>query len=162
MDEDGNILNGNIFLIENRGPKISSLIYNSFTENKYNGKYISNHDPKKLSTEYNIPTDNITWLTTIAGENNIGPSQITKLENMCINFAKKNKDKGILSINNLGYLCLSSETDSVLKSVYNISDHIIYYNSVLLLQVAPGILPDYAMIHLRQKADKTIGPEFVK
>ncbi|OGS41690.1 MAG: hypothetical protein A3K67_04915 [Euryarchaeota archaeon RBG_16_62_10] len=100
------------------------------------GLIITRQYPKEVRARYFIQTTPITWLSTVAGKDNMDPAKLSLLTDFLVNFMERSQN-GVVLVDGLEYLVTSNDFHRVLRAVDRWTETAMASNSRLIMSVDP-------------------------
>jgi hypothetical protein len=127
-----------LYLVKEETPVRSFRIFRGFIEVGLNGLCISNMNPDTVKDSYGLEKDNIIWLCQKDGENNINPTDLSKLVTKIKYFISDNGNSVIL-LDGLEYLIAHNGLSKVLRILDELNNQI-NKESMFILPIHPDAL----------------------
>ncbi|MBU0686142.1 MAG: DUF835 domain-containing protein [Thermoplasmatota archaeon] len=127
---------GNVYLVEERRPKVSFELFDQQLSAGYNGLIVTRDFPKKLLSEYGIGDCRMLWLTNLVGDGRINPTAIGILMSQVRNFVEGAKNT-VVVLDGLDYLITLNTYDRMLQFMHQLRDTVVTNDCILIVPMDP-------------------------
>jgi len=132
---------GNVYLVEERRPKVSYELFEHALSSGCSGLVITRDFPKKLLTEKELDSCRMVWLTNLVGEGRINPTAIGILMSQVRAFIESQKRTAII-VDGLEYLVSLNTYDRMLQFMHQLRDMVVTNDCVLIVPVDPRTMSE--------------------
>jgi len=132
---------GNVYLVEERRPKVSYELFEHALSSGCAGLVITRDFPKKLLTEKELDSCRVVWLTNLVGEGRINPTAIGILMSQVRAFIESQKRTAII-VDGLEYLVSLNTYDRMLQFMHQLRDMVVTNDCVLIVPVDPRTMSE--------------------
>lgn len=127
---------GNVYLVEERRPKVSFELFDHQVSSGCNGLVVSRDYPKRLQSEHGIGDSRMVWLTNLVGEGRINPTAIGILMSQIRSFIEGSKNT-VVVLDGLDYLITLNTYDRMLQFMHQLRDVVVTNECVLIVPMDP-------------------------
>ena len=138
----GNVLEpkaGNVYLVEERRPRLSYELFEQVLSSGYAGLVITREFPRKILGERGLVDCRIIWLTNMPGEGRINPTAIGILMGQIRSFIEKERRSAVL-FDGFEYLASVNTYDRMLQFMHQVKDLVVTSDSLMFVPVDPRTL----------------------
>ncbi len=132
---------GNVYLVEERRPKVSYELFEHALSSGCSGLVITRDFPKRLMTEKELDSCRMVWLTNLVGEGRINPTAIGILMSQVRAFIESQKRTAII-VDGLEYLVSLNTYDRMLQFMHQLRDMVVTNDCVLIVPVDPRTMSE--------------------
>lgn len=132
---------GNVYLVEERRPKVSYELFEHTLSSGCSGLVITRDFPKKLLTEKELDSCRIVWLTNLVGEGRVNPTAIGIMMSQVRTFIESQKRTTVI-IDGLEYLVSLNTYDRMLQFMHQLRDVVVTNDCVLIVPVDPRTMSE--------------------
>jgi len=132
---------GNVYLVEERRPKVSYELFEHALSSGCAGLVITRDFPKKLLTEKELDSCRMVWLTNLVGEGRINPTAIGILMSQVRAFIESQKRTAII-VDGLEYMVSLNTYDRMLQFMHQLRDMVVTNDCVLIVPVDPRTMSE--------------------
>jgi hypothetical protein len=132
---------GNVYLVEERRPKVSYELFEHALSSGCAGLVITREFPKRLLTEKELDSCRVVWLTNLVGEGRINPTAIGILMSQVRAFIESQKRTAII-VDGLEYLVSLNTYDRMLQFMHQLRDMVVTNDCVLIVPVDPRTMSE--------------------
>ncbi|MGQ9587489.1 MAG: DUF835 domain-containing protein [Thermoplasmata archaeon] len=127
---------GNVYMIEERRPRVSYELFEQTLSSGYTGMIITRDYPRKLEEEMNLGSCRVVWLTNFVGEGRINPTAIGILMGQIRNFIEGQQKSAVL-LDGLEYLITLNTYDRMLQFMHQVKDVVVTNDSIMFVPLDP-------------------------
>jgi hypothetical protein len=127
---------GNVYLVEERRPKLSFELFDQQLSAGFNGLIVSRDLPKKLRSEHGIGDCRMLWLTNLVGDERINPTAIGILMSQVRSFIEAAKNS-VVVLDGLDYLITLNTYDRMLQFMHQLRDIVVTNECILIVPIDP-------------------------
>ena len=127
---------GNVYLVEERRPKVSFELFDQQLSAGYSGLIVTRDLPKKLLSEHGIGDCRMLWLTNLVGEGRINPTAIGILMSQVRNFVEGARNT-VVVLDGLDYLITLNTYDRMLQFMHQLRDTVVTNDCILIVPMDP-------------------------
>lgn len=127
---------GNVYLVEERRPKVSFELFDQQLSAGYNGLIVTRDFPKKLLSEHGIGDCRMLWLTNLVGDGRINPTAIGILMSQVRNFVEGARST-VVVLDGLDYLITLNTYDRMLQFMHQLRDTVVTNDCILIVPLDP-------------------------
>ena len=127
---------GNVYLVEERRPKVSFELFDQQLSAGYSGLIVTRDLPKKLLSEHGIGDCRMVWLTNLVGEGRINPTAIGILMSQVRNFVEGARNT-VVVLDGLDYLITLNTYDRMLQFMHQLRDTVVTNDCILIVPLDP-------------------------
>jgi hypothetical protein len=127
---------GTSYIMEEEMPERSYRIFFDLVSHGIHGIIITRTHPSRVKTIVGLQKTPMFWLTSIKGEQNLEPQDLSKILYIVSSFLRESSDSVVL-LEGIEYLTYSNTFDAVLRFIYALDDCITLNDSRLILPVNP-------------------------
>jgi hypothetical protein len=127
---------GNVYLVEERRPKVSFELFDQQLSAGYNGLIVTRDFPKKLLSEHGIGDCRMLWLTNLVGDGRINPTAIGILMSQVRNFVEGARNT-VVVLDGLDYLITLNTYDRMLQFMHQLRDTVVTNDCILIVPLDP-------------------------
>ncbi|HIH00715.1 TPA: DUF835 domain-containing protein [Thermoplasmata archaeon] len=146
---------GNVYLVEERRPRLSFEIFEQGLSSGCVGMVITRELPKRIQHDRNIGGSRIVWLTNLVGDGRINPTAIGILMSQVRSFIEGNP-RTIVLIDGLEYLISLNTYDRMLHFMHQLRDIVITNEAALVVPVDPRTLNEREMALLERSLEVVV------
>ncbi len=132
---------GNVYLVEERRPKVSYELFEHALSSGCAGLVITRDFPKRLLTEKELDSCRVVWLTNLVGEGRINPTAIGILMSQVRAFIESQKRTAII-VDGLEYMVSLNTYDRMLQFMHQLRDMVVTNDCVLIVPVDPRTMSE--------------------
>lgn len=121
------------------------------------GLIITRQFPDDVRRKHFIQTTPITWLSTVAGKDNMDPAKLSLLTDYLVNFMERSQN-GVVLVDGLEYLVTSNDFGRVLKAVDRWTESAMTSASRLIISIDPRAF-DPKELALLEKNKEVVRPD---
>lgn len=127
---------GNVYLVEERRPKVSFELFDQELSAGYEGLVVTRDLPKKLISEHGIGDCRMLWLTNLVGDGRINPTAIGILMSQVRNFIEGARNT-VVVLDGLDYLITLNTYDRMLQFMHQLRDTVVTNDCILIVPMDP-------------------------
>ena len=146
---------GNVYLVEERRPRVSYELLEHALSSGYAGLVITRDFPKKLLTEKELDSCRIVWLTNLVGEGRINPTAIGILMSQVRAFIESQKRTAII-VDGLEYLMSLNTYDRMLQFMHQLRDIVATNDCLLVVPVDPRTMSEREIALLERNLEVVV------
>ncbi|UCE45345.1 MAG: DUF835 domain-containing protein [Methanobacteriota archaeon] len=146
---------GNVYLVEERRPRVSFDMFEHGLSNGNCGMVVTRELPKRVTSERNIGSSRVVWLTNLVGEGRINPTAIGILMSQLRSFIEGNP-KTVVIVDGLEYLISLNTYDRMLQFLNQLRDVVMTNESSLILPVDPRTLSERELALLERNLEVVV------
>lgn len=132
---------GNVYLVEERRPRLSYELFEQSLSSGCRGLVVSRELPKRIQADRNLGDSRIVWLTNLVGEGRINPTAIGILMSQLRSFIESN-ERTIVLLDGLEYLVSLNTYDRMLQFMNQLRDVVMTNESSLIVPLDPRTLSE--------------------
>jgi hypothetical protein len=138
---DGEFKPGNVYLVEERRPRLSYELFEQSLSAGCRGLVVSRELPKRIQADRNLGDSRVVWLTNLVGEGRINPTAIGILMSQVRSFIESN-ERTIVLLDGLEYLVSLNTYDRMLQFMNQLRDVVMTNESSLVVPIDPRTLSE--------------------
>lgn len=146
---------GNVYLIEERRPKVSFDTYEHLLGAGFEGMIATREPPARLMAERGLDSCKIVWLTNLVGDGRINPTAIGILMSQIRAFIETHK-RTVIMLDGLEYLITLNTYDRMLQFMNQLRDIVMTNESVLLVPLDPRTVSERELALLERNVEPVI------
>ncbi len=146
---------GNVYMIEERRPKVSYELFEQTLSSGYVGLIITRDFPRKLEEEMNVGACRVVWLTNLVGEGRINPTAIGILMGQIRNFIE-GQAKSVVLLDGLEYLITLNTYDRMLQFMHQLKDIVVTNDSMMFVPLDPRTLSQRELALLERSMEPLV------
>jgi hypothetical protein len=143
---------GNVYLVEERRPRLSFDMFEQGLSTGCCGMVVSRELPKRLQGEHNLGSSRIVWLTNLVGDGRINPTAIGILMSQVRSFIEGHP-RTIVLIDGLEYLISLNTYDRMLQFMHQLRDVVMTNDAALVVPVDPRTLSERELALLERSLE---------
>jgi hypothetical protein len=143
---------GNVYLVEERRPRLSFDMFEQGLSTGCCGMVVSRELPKRLQGEHNLGNSRIVWLTNLVGDGRINPTAIGILMSQVRSFIEGHP-RTIVLIDGLEYLISLNTYDRMLQFMHQLRDVVMTNDAALVVPVDPRTLSERELALLERSLE---------
>ena len=130
---------GYSYIAKEEVPEKSYHIFCDLVSHGIHGIVIARTHPSKTKAVMGLEKTPVFWLSSVKGEGNLEPHDLSKVLFIVSSFLKESPDS-VVFLEGIEYLIYNNNFDSILKFLYVLDDCITFYHSRLILSINPKAL----------------------
>jgi len=146
---------GNVYLVEERRPKVSYELFEQVLSSGSSGMVITRDFPKKLLTEKELDACRIVWLTNLVGEGRINPTAVGILMSQVRAFVESQK-RTVVIMDGLEYLVSLNTYDRMLQFMHQLRDIVVTNDCILVVPIDPRTMSEREVALLERSLEVII------
>ncbi|MBE0519354.1 MAG: DUF835 domain-containing protein [Thermoplasmata archaeon] len=146
------VLFGNVYLVEERRPKLSYELFEHALSSGCNGMIMTREFPKKLLTEKELDSCKLIWLTNLVGDGRVNPTAIGILMSQVRSFIE-NQPKSVVMIDGLEYMISLNTYDRMLQFMHQLRDLVVTNESILVVPMDPRTVTERELALLERNLE---------
>ena len=146
---------GNVYLVEERRPRLSFEIFEQGLSSGCVGLVVTRELPKRIQHDRNIGGSRIVWLTNLVGDGRINPTAIGILMSQVRSFIESNP-RTVVLVDGLEYLISLNTYDRMLHFMHQLRDIVITNEAVLVVPVDPRTLNEREMALMERSLEVVV------
>jgi hypothetical protein len=146
---------GNVYLVEERRPKVSYELFEHALSSGSAGLVITRDFPKKLLSEKDLDSCKVVWLTNLVGEGRVNPTAIGILMSQIRNFIESQKRTAVV-IDGLEYLVSLNTYDRMLQFMHQLRDIVATNDCVFVVPVDPRTMSEREVAMLERSMEVVV------
>ncbi len=143
---------GNVYLVEERRPKLSYELFEHALSSGCNGMIMTREFPKKLLTEKELDSCKLIWLTNLVGDGRVNPTAIGILMSQVRSFIE-NQPKSVVMIDGLEYMISLNTYDRMLQFMHQLRDLVVTNESILVVPMDPRTVTERELALLERNLE---------
>lgn len=152
---------GNVYLVEERRPRLSYDLFEQVISSGYAGLVITREFPKKVMGDRCLADCRMVWLTNMPGEGRINPTAIGILMGQIRSFIEKERRSAVL-FDGFEYLASVNTYDRMLQFMHQVKDLVVTSDSLMFVPVDPRTLTPRELAMLERSMEPIIAPHEVE
>jgi len=152
---NGELKPGNVYLVEERRPKISFDLFEHGLSSGCCGMVVTRELPKRLLNDRNVGNSRVVWMTNLVGDGRINPTAIGILMSQLRSFVEGH-GKTIVIIDGLEYLISLNTYDRMLQFMNQLRDIVMTNDSSLIVPVDPRTLSERELALLERNLEVVV------
>ncbi|MEE9151256.1 MAG: DUF835 domain-containing protein [Thermoplasmata archaeon] len=120
------------YLVKEKKPELGFEVFREMVRHGIEGLCLSRTHPKYLQKKLGRGDIELFWLTSVAGKNNIDPTNIGILSDIIIQFIEKHDDTVII-LDGLEFVVTHNDFSNALRMVNHISEQVMQHNARLIV-----------------------------
>ncbi len=146
------IRSGNVYLVEERRPKLSYELFEHALSMGCNGMIMTREFPKKLLTEKELDSCKLIWLTNLVGDGRVNPTAIGILMSQVRSFIE-GQPKSVVMIDGLEYMISLNTYDRMLQFMHQLRDLVVTNESILVVPMDPRTVTERELALLERNLE---------
>jgi len=146
------VLFGNVYLVEERRPKLSYELFEHALSSGCNGMIMTREFPKKLLTEKELDSCKLIWLTNLVGDGRVNPTAIGILMSQVRSFIE-DQPKSVVMIDGLEYMISLNTYDRMLQFMHQLRDLVVTNESILVVPMDPRTVTERELALLERNLE---------
>ncbi len=146
---------GNVYLVEERRPKVSYEVFEHALSSGSAGMVITRDFPKKLLTEKELDACRIVWLTNLVGEGRINPTAVGILMSQVRAFVESQK-RTVVIMDGFEYLVSLNTYDRMLQFMHQLRDIVVTNDCILVVPVDPRTMSEREVALLERNLEVVV------
>ncbi len=146
------IRTGNVYLVEERRPKLSYELFEHALSSGCNGMIMTREFPKKLLTEKELDSCKLIWLTNLVGDGRVNPTAIGILMSQVRSFIE-GQPKSVVMIDGLEYMISLNTYDRMLQFMHQLRDLVVTNESILVVPMDPRTVTERELALLERNLE---------
>jgi len=143
---------GNVYLVEERRPRLSFDMYEQGLSAGCCGMVVSRELPKRVQSEHNLGNSRMVWLTNLVGDGRINPTAIGILMSQVRSFIETHQ-RTIVLVDGLEYLISLNTYDRMLQFMHQLRDIVMTNEAALVVPVDPRTLTERELALLERNLE---------
>ena len=143
---------GNVYLVEERRPKLSYELFEHALSSGCNGMIMTREFPKKLLTEKELDSCKLIWLTNLVGDGRVNPTAIGILMSQVRSFIE-GQPKSVVMIDGLEYMISLNTYDRMLQFMHQLRDLVVTNESILVVPMDPRTVTERELALLERNLE---------
>ncbi len=143
------------YLVKEKKPELGFKIFREMVRHGTHGLCISRQHPKYLENKLGKGRFEIYWLTSVAGKNNIDPTNIGIMSDLVIQFIKKHDDTVII-LDGFELVITHNDFSNALRMVNHITEQVMQQNASFIVTIDERTL-DKKEVALLERSMEVVG-----
>jgi len=143
---------GNVYLVEERRPKLSYDIFEHSISNGCTGLIVTRDFPERLREDKELMDCKILWLTNLVGDGRLNPTAIGIMMSHMRNFIE-GKPKAAVLMDGLEYLISLNTYDRMLQFMHQLKDIVVTSEGILIVPIDPRTMTERELALLERNTE---------